>query len=76
MSEELARLCLARHDDRGALPLLEETLAAKKGNQELWRLRADTVTRLNDWQRTSDSLEHAIQLGPVPVARRTALARL
>jgi tetratricopeptide (TPR) repeat protein len=76
VAEELARIRLTRQDDRGALPFLEESLAANAGNQELWLLRADLAARLNDWQRTADSVEHAIGLGGVPVTRRTALVRL
>ena len=76
VAEELARIRLARQDDRGALPLLEESLAANAGNQELWLLRADAAARLDDWQQTADSVEHAISLGGVPFPRRTALVRL
>ena len=74
--EELARIHLTRHDDRGALPLLDATLAANAGRQDLWLLRADLASRLGDWQPTADSLEHAIALGAIPLARRTALVGL
>ncbi len=76
VAEELARIHLTRQDDRGALPYLEESLADNAGSQELWLLRADAAARLNDWQRTADSVEHAIVLGGVPLTRRTALVRL
>ena len=76
IAEELARIRMTSQDDRGALPFLEESLAANAGNQELWLLRADLAARLNDWQRTADSVEHAIALGRVPLTRRTALVRL
>jgi tetratricopeptide (TPR) repeat protein len=76
VSEELARIRLARQNDREALPFLEECLAGRSNVQELWLVRADVAARLNDWQRIADSLEHAIALGAVPLARRTALVRL
>ena len=76
VAEELARIRLLRKDDAGALPLLEESLAARAGNQELWLLRADVASRLHDTGRTADSLEHAIALGNVALERRTALIRL
>ena len=76
VAEELARIYLNRQGDRRALPLLEESLAGNTRSQELWLLRADAATRLDDWQRAADSVEHAIALGDVPLARRTALVRL
>ena len=76
VAEELARIRLTRQDDRGALPLLEESLAEGVARQELWLLRADLATRLGDWARTADSLEHAIALGSVALDRRTTLVRL
>jgi Tfp pilus assembly protein PilF len=76
VAEELARIRLGRHDDRGALPFLEESLAARGGRQDLWLLRADMATRLEDWQRIADSVEHALALGSVALDRRTGLIRL
>lgn len=76
IAEKLARIRVNRKDDPGALPYLEESLNAHASNQELWLLRADISARLNDWQRTADSLEHALALGSVPLERRTALIRL
>ena len=76
VAEELARIRLTRQDDRGALPLLEESLAEGGTRQELWLLRADLAMRLGDWARTADSLEHALDLGGVPLDRRTTLVRL
>jgi tetratricopeptide (TPR) repeat protein len=76
VAEELGRIRLAHKDDSGALPFLEESLAARKDNQPLWLIRADVAMRLNDWQRRVDSLEHAVALGTVPLERRTELAHL
>jgi Tfp pilus assembly protein PilF len=76
VSEELASIRLGREDDRGAIPFLEETLAAGQPTQELWLLRADALTRIGDWQKTADSVEHAIQMGGASLERRTALVRL
>lgn len=76
IAEELARIRLMSNDDRGAIAFLEERLALAPGTQELWLLRADTATRLGDWERNADSTEHAITLAAVPLPRRTALVRL
>ena len=80
VSEELFRIRLTRGDDRGALPFLEERLAigqpTGQTSQDLWLLRADLSTRLGDWQRIADSMEHAVSLGSVALERRTGLVRL
>jgi tetratricopeptide (TPR) repeat protein len=76
VSEELARIRLNQKDDPAALPFLEETLALQADRQDLWLLRADVAARLGDWQRTADSVEHAVALGSVALERRTALVRL
>jgi len=76
VSEELARIHLARGDDRGALPFLEECLTAKSDSQELWLLRADVSAKIGDWERTADSVEHAIAIGGVSLERRIDLVRL
>jgi tetratricopeptide (TPR) repeat protein len=76
VSEELLRIRLTRGDDRGALPYLEERLATGPPTQDLWLLRADLSTRLGDWERNADSLEHALTLGGLPLERRTGLIRL
>jgi tetratricopeptide (TPR) repeat protein len=75
VAEELARIRLMRRDDEGAIQFLEERLALGPGTQDLWLLRADTATRLGDWERNANSTEHAIALGPIPLDRRTALVR-
>ncbi len=76
VSEELFRIRLTRGDDRGALPFLEERLATGQPSQDLWLLRADLSTRLGDWERIADSMEHAVSLGSVTLDRRTGLLRL
>ena len=73
VAEELAAIRLSRKDDRGAMPFLEEALAAHADKQDLWLLRADVATRLEDWQRIADSVEHALVLGDVALDRRTGL---
>ena len=74
-AEELARIRLMRRDDKGAIQFLEESLALGPGTQDLWLLRADTASRLGDWERNADSTEHAMALGSIPLDRRTALVR-
>lgn len=80
VAEELFRIRLARGDDRGALSFLEERLATGQPDgqtgQDLWLVRADLSTRLGDWERNADSVEHAIRLGSLPLDRRTGLVRL
>ena len=76
VAEELTAIHLSRKDDRGALPFLEEACAAHPDKQNLWLLRADISTRLDDWQRTADSVEHALATGSVPLERRTGLIRI
>ncbi|MGD0046294.1 MAG: tetratricopeptide repeat protein [Bryobacteraceae bacterium] len=75
-SEELARIRLARHDDRGALPFLEETLALDARKTELWFTRADVAGRLGDQAKVADSLEKGLALEPGNLGRRTALVEL
>ena len=76
VAEELARIRLTRGDDRAFLTFVAERLKLSAGTQELWLLAAAAANRLNDWQRSADSTEHAIALGNIPLERRTALVRL
>jgi tetratricopeptide (TPR) repeat protein len=73
---ELARIHLARKDDAGAIPFLEETLALDGRNTELWYVRADAAARSGDAAKAADSLEKALALDPPNLERRTALVRL
>jgi tetratricopeptide (TPR) repeat protein len=72
---ELARIHLARKDDAGALPFLEETLALDERNTELWYVRADAAARLGDRAKVADSLEKALALDRNNLSRRTALVQ-
>jgi len=76
VSQELARIRLARHDDAGALPFLEEALALDARNAELWFTRADVATRLGDQAKVTDSLEKGLALDTRNLERRTALVEL
>ncbi len=73
---ELARIHLARKDDAGSLPFLEETLALDERNTELWYVRADAAARLGDRAKAADSLERALALDSPNLVRRTALVQL
>jgi tetratricopeptide (TPR) repeat protein len=75
-AEELARIYIGRGDPRGAVPFLDETLAARPADQPLWFLRADTMTKLKDWKGEADSLEHAVSLGGDVLEHRARLTRL
>ena len=76
VSEELARIHLARQDDAGALAFLEEVLQAEAQRADLWLTRADVATRLKDWSKTADSLEKALALEKDKLDRRTSLISL
>ena len=75
-SEELARIHLARHDDAGALPYLDDALATGEPRADLWFARADLATRLQDWSKTADSLEKGLAVEKGNFQRRTALVTL
>ncbi|MBV9158586.1 MAG: tetratricopeptide repeat protein [Acidobacteriaceae bacterium] len=68
-----ARLRAGSNDFEGALPLVEMVLAKSGDDQEAWLLRADCAHHLDRWNLEAESLERAIALGPVPVAKRTDL---
>ena len=76
VAEELARIHIARQDDKGAQPFIEESLGKEAGNQSLWFLRADVAARLKDWSLQTASLERGIALGGETLERRTSLVRL
>ncbi len=76
VAEDLAHILLGRKDDRGALPFLEESLAAGPANRPLWFLRAEVSERLGDWKRQADSVERALALGDDRLDARTKLVRL
>ncbi len=75
-AEELARIHLARHDDSGTLPFLDEALAADAGRADLWFVRAEIATRLNDWAKTAESLEKGLAIEKDKLDRRTYLISL
>jgi len=76
VSEELARIHLARHDDAGALKFLDEVLAADARRADLWFTRADMATRLKEWSKTAESLEKALAIDRDKLERRTSLVVL
>jgi tetratricopeptide (TPR) repeat protein len=76
VSAELARIRLDRHDDRGALPLLDETLALDGRSTELWFTRADVAARLGEAAKAADSIEKGLALEPGNLARRTSLIEI
>jgi tetratricopeptide (TPR) repeat protein len=76
VSEELARIHLARKDDTGALPFLEETLALAGDRADLWFIRADVASRLGNWDKRADSLERGLAINRQNLDRRTSLVQL
>lgn len=76
VAEELARIHLARQDDAGAMPFLEETLALAGDRADLWFLRADVASRLQNWEKRADSLERGLAIDRQNLERRTSLVQL
>jgi len=73
---DLGLIHAARNDPRGALPFLEESLAAQPDRQPIWFARADSSAKLGDWPRQAESLEKGVALGGDVSDRRASLVRL
>ena len=76
IAEDFARIHLARKDDKGALPYLEEALQADAKRQDLWFLQAQAGERLGDAALATQSFETGLALGGVHVGEATSLLRL
>jgi len=76
IAEDFARIHLARKDDKGALPYLEEALRADAKRQDLWFLQAQAGERLADASLAMRSFETGLALGGVHVTEATSLLRL
>ena len=65
VAEDLARVHLARNDDRGALPFLAESLQgdSQQGRQDLWFLQADAAKRVKEETLAIHSFEAGLALG-------------
>ncbi len=76
ITEDFARLHLARKDDKGALPYLEDALHADAKRQDLWFLKAQAAERLVDSSVAMQSFEQGLALGGVHIPEAAALLRL
>jgi predicted Zn-dependent protease len=75
-SEDFAHILLARNDDQGALPYLDQALRADAKRQDLWFLQARAAERLRDSKLAIRSYEEALGLGGVHIPENTSLIRL
>ena len=76
VSEDFALIHLARKDDQGAIPYLNDALRADDKRQDLWFLQAEAATRLQDSSLAIDSFEQGLELGGVHVPESSSLLRL
>jgi tetratricopeptide (TPR) repeat protein len=76
VAEDLARVRLARKDDQGAIPLLEEALQGDAKRQDLWFLQAHTAERTANSPLAIESFERGLALGGVLVPETGSLLKL
>jgi tetratricopeptide (TPR) repeat protein len=76
IAEDLARVCIARKDDKGALPYLEEALKGNAKRQDLWFLQAHAAEQAGDSPQAIQSFEQGMGLGGVHIAEAGDLLRL
>ena len=76
VSKQLGQIAAARQDDGSALSLFDESLTLNPDDAETWFLRAESASRIKDWVRQADSLEHGLAIQPGQLVPRTDLVRL
>lgn len=76
LNEDFARLLIARNDDKGALPYLQEVLKQDSKRQDMWFLQAEAAERSGDPTLAEHSYEQGLTLGGVHVPETAALLRL
>ncbi|HLZ41007.1 MAG TPA: hypothetical protein VKQ11_08600 [Candidatus Sulfotelmatobacter sp.] len=76
LNEDFARLCIARKDDKGALPYLQAVLRQDSKRQDIWFLQAETAERSGNPTLAEHSYEQGLGLGGVHVPETSALLRL
>ena len=76
MAEDLARIRIARKDDQGALPYLEEVLHADARRQDIWFLQAQAGTRLGNTALAIKAFEQGLELGGVHIDETKSLLAL
>ena len=76
VSEDFARIRLARKDDKGAIPYLDDALRADAKRQDLWFLEAEAANRLQDSTVAIHSFEQGLGLGGSHLPESASLLRL
>lgn len=76
IAEDLARVYLARKDDKGALPYLEEALKGDAKRQDLWFLKAHAAEHAGDAPQAIQSFEQGLGLGGAHIPEAGDLLRL
>ncbi len=76
VNEDLARIRVARGDDKGALPYLDEALHLDAKRQDLWFFQAKTAGRLCDSGLAMHSYEAGLDLGGENLAEVLSLLKL
>lgn len=76
VADDFARIRIARKDDKGALPYLDEALRADATRQDLWFLKAGAAERLQNSSLAMDSFEHGLALGGAHIPEAASLVRL
>ncbi len=76
VNEDFARLRIARKDEQGALPYLQEVLRADAKRQDIWFVQGEVAEHLQNTDLAEHSYEEGLSLGGVHVAQAGALLRL
>jgi tetratricopeptide (TPR) repeat protein len=76
VNEDFARIHLARKDDKGAIPYLDDALRADAKRQDLWFLQAEAANRLKDSSLAIQSFEQGLGLGGFHLPESSSLLRL
>jgi tetratricopeptide (TPR) repeat protein len=76
VNEDLARIHLARKDDKGAILYLNDVLRADAKRQDLWFLQAEAANRLRDSPLAVQSFEQGLDLGGFHLPESSSLLRL
>ena len=75
-NEDFARLHLARKDDKGALPYLQEVLNKEPKRKDIWFLQAEAAERAGDASLAEHSYEQGFSLGEGNIVEVSSLVHL
>jgi tetratricopeptide (TPR) repeat protein len=76
IAEDLARVHLARQDDKGAIPFLEDALRGDPKRQDLWFLKAQAGEQAEDSPLAIQAYEQGLALGGVHIPETGSLVKL